>query len=76
MNPNNSTPIFFDNLDIFAAQYVVVYDKLKKQYDWMTDNMVMVKSKEITTEYLYLKLKDELKVKPVWPKDFVVPEAL
>ena len=70
-----STPIFFDNLDIFAAQYVEVYDRLKTQYPWMPIKTLMVKSKEITTEYLYLKLKEELKVKPIWPKGFTVPEA-
>ena len=73
---DNSTPIFFDNLDVFAAQYVEVYDRLKKEYPWLSSNVLMVKAKEITTEYLYLKLKEDLKVKPVWPKDFVVPGAL
>lgn len=77
---DNSTPIFFDysteNLDVFAAQYVEVYDRLKRQYPWLSIKTLMVKSKEITIEYLYLKLKEELKVKPVWPKGFVVPEAL
>lgn len=65
-----STPIFFDNLDIFAAQYVEVYDRLKREYPWMSINLLMVKSKEITIEYLYFKLKEELKVKPVWPGGF------
>ena len=72
--PNNSTPIFFDynsnNLDIFAAQYVEVYDRLKKQYPWMSIKILMVKSKEITIQYLYFKLKEELKARPVWPKGF------
>lgn len=67
---DNSTPIFFDNLDVFAAQYVEVYERLKKEYPWLSSNVLMVKSKEITIEYLYLKLKEDLKVKPVWPKDF------
>ena len=67
-----SSPHFFtDNLDIFAAQYVVVYDMLKAQYPWMATKTLMVKTKEITTEYLYFKLKEELKVKPVWPADFM-----
>lgn len=73
---NKSTPIFFDNLDIFATQYVEVYDRLKKQYPWMSIKMLMVKSKEVTIQYLYFKLKEELKVRPVWPKGFIVPEAL
>lgn len=66
-----SSPHFFtDNLDIFAAQYVVVYDMLKAQCPWLSSDALMIKSKEVTIKYLYFKLKDELKVKPVWPVGF------
>lgn len=68
---DNSSPHFFtDNLDIFAAQYVVVYDRLKAQYPWLSSDALMIKSKEVTIQYLYFKLKEELKVKPVWPRGF------
>lgn len=74
----NSTPIFFDyssnNLDVFAEQYVMEYDKLRQQYPWWSIETLMRVAKEITIEYLYLKLKEELKANPIWPIDFIIPE--
>ena len=66
----NSQPLFFDNLDIFATQYVVVYDQLKQQHPWWSVETLMKVAKETTIEYLHLKLKDELKAKPLWPREF------
>ena len=60
-----------DNHSIFAEQYVEEYAKLRAQYPWWSIKQVMVKAKQTTTEYLYLQLKAELKVKPVWPKGFL-----
>lgn len=65
-------PYFFtDNLDIFAEQYVIEYDKLKQQYPWWSYKTLMRVAKETTNEYLYLKLKEDLKAKPIWPVGFV-----
>lgn len=67
---DSTTPIFFDNLDIFAAQYVEEYDKLKQQYPWWSVETLMGVAKATTVEFLYFKLKEDLKTKPVWPEGF------
>ena len=63
------------NHDIFAEQYVLEYERLRNQYPFWSYKMVLIKAKESTVEYLYQLLKSELKVKPVWPKEFIRPEG-
>lgn len=65
------THIFFNSLDIYAEQYVMEYDRLKQQYPWWSYKTLMRVAKEVTDEYLYLKLKEELpKGRLVWPEGF------
>ena len=59
------------NHDIFAEQYVVEYDKLCKSYPFLSLRERMRMAKEITNEYLYLKLREELPIEiKVWPEGF------
>lgn len=59
-----------NSIDIYAEQYVLEYDRLRKQYPFWSTKMVLIKAKESTMEYLYQLLKSELKVTPIWPKGF------
>ena len=60
-------------LDIFAEQYVLEYEKLCKSYPWWSIQTKMRVAKEITNEYLYLKLKEELPIEiKVWPEGFEI----
>ena len=59
------------NHDIFAEQYVVEYDKLSESYPFLSLREKMRMAKEITNEYLYLKLREELPIDGiVWPEGF------
>ena len=59
------------NHDIFAEQYVIEYERLSKSYPWWSIETKMRVAKEITNEYLYLKLKEDLDIDIVWPEGFV-----
>ena len=65
------------HLDIFAEQYVMEYLRLGKQYYFKSKDEIMALAHKSTIQYQYFLLRDLLpKERKVWPKGFVVPEAL
>lgn len=59
------------NHDIFAEQYCIEYEKLCRSYPFIDVKSRMRMAKEITNEYLYLKLREELPIDGiVWPEGF------
>ena len=65
MSQTNNT-----NHDIFAEQYCIEYEKLCKSYPFLSLRERMRMAKDITNEYLYLKLKEDLDIDVVWPEGF------
>ena len=57
-------------IDIFAEQYVLEYDRLKKQYPWWSLKTVMQQARAVTVEYLYFCAKEELDIEVLWPEGF------
>ena len=73
MTMGNSTPSFFvsDNLEIYANQYVMEYDRLKSQYYFKSIKEIMQLAHKSTIQYQYFLLHDLLpKEKKIWPKGF------
>lgn len=61
-------------LDIFAEQYITEYAKLAHSHRSSSIEYRMKLAKEITVEYLYLKLKEGLDIDIVWPPNFKLNE--
>ena len=57
--------------EIFAEQYAEEYAKIRLNEGYRTIDESMIIATSRTKEFLYYLLKKELKVKLVWPEEFV-----
>ena len=76
-----SIPSFFCDIEnntarlakeIFAEQYAEEYAKIRLNEGYRTIDESMIIATERTKEFLYYLLKKELKVIPIWPREFVL----
>ena len=76
-----SLPSFFDIIpsntarlakEVFAEQYAEEYAKIRLNEGYRTIDESMIIAMERTKEFLYYLLKKELKVIPIWPREFVL----